>query len=470
MQTNPPSRPSSSQSTRSATEATRAISPNPFTSSTRSETSLDPKFAKRGTQKAGEPQRAGPTRSHSAMVDLARPRTLSREVLPPQRPRSQAEITRPTDRTMPPPSIVPSRPLRDFALSSGGPSGPSASRPPSKELPRSRTGPLRPTTPQDLFAPVSNSQLLHDAHRRTVGGARRVLRTEPIENPANKQSVEEAQPAPVKPAPPKVIRPVIVPPRVDIDKQEAKDTSSKKEMKEPHEKAAVPAKADGKKSVISKSQSTTVIDRLTKPTVSQRAKTQPAPPSVRQRTKSSAQTERPTQRGPAAHSTKPAAQGKKSATRGERHPSPAVEPAQIPLPRTPSPSGPSLVTPTPPPPATPPTVSPPPSIPQSPSPSPPPPHAEPELIASSSSSRDSLSAPNVIVDPATPENLTVRPRTVEQTPISALLDSIQQGFMFTPRDPNMSSVAIPEVDEDAEEVAFFTGQPLVWNRKPLLFE
>ena len=83
--------------------------------------------------------------------------------------------------------------------------------------------------------------------------------------------------------------------------------------------------------------------------------------------------------------------------------------------------------------------------------------------------------PLLNVAPATPQAQTshLRRRMVEQTPISALVESIQQGFVFTPA-PGGSLYALEEGDsyDDSMEMekVFPRVEPLpTWECKPLAF-
>lgn len=177
-------------------------------------------------------------------------------------------------------------------------------------------------------------------------------------------------------------------------------------------------------------------------------------PSVRPPSQSQAQTSKAAQSSKVTTSrlkpvAAPAPAKQKVAPKPSKPAKPAkdVQPALIPLPRTPS-------------------------RPSTPVEAPP---AEPELHSDSQdeAASDTPVVPRLTLDVATPQGQSteLRRALVEQTPISALVESIQRGFMFTPAASSLYSVDEGSFCEESEEADEpfppLPVAPPAWQCKPL---
>ena len=482
---NPPSRPSSSMSTRSALASSRSTS-------LASEATTSNRAARGGETSSNltRPHRqqdmttdgiAGPSRAPGRQEGDSDHQA--------ERPSSRA--TRLENSTMPPPTMFPSRARRDEAMRVQAlVSHPSTHSVSSSAPSRPRAGPMRPVATRQ---PGTSYLSTHDEgtqaeSTRPASRARRVLRSDPVTSNQPSQTHKELgdvadgmntalfQPVEqqIKPAPSEDSR---APERITAS---APNSRAPARPQPTRVKTAVRADGAGK--------------RTSKPVMAEESRPYKAEP------RSGAREQRPPSKTAApsrtdttvAKQTKVALKHKPSASlrsrpRTESKPAStagsllnpnvrrAVSPASIPLPSSPPrPHQPTLHkdsmqtsggsssqlgqdrpqtsqdAPRPPSPETPHTLPP---------EDPPRPHGD---------ESSQLETPNMVSDPVTPQRHLKKAERiqVEQTPISALVESIQKGFMFTPASNPLFTVDEDAYDESSVLYERDTGS-VTWNCKPL---
>jgi hypothetical protein len=396
-----------------------------------------------------EPSRPGLSRAPSRQEHI-------HSSIAPRRPESVAE-DRTQSKNMPPPAVVPRRdgPLRVQDLELVDPSS-------SSNLSRPRAGPIRPEAlVSNNFVSSAASHGNPSEQKRATSGARRVLRPEPSVSETERPQAKSKEPALARRVgPPDALvrqRSLSNIGRQPTGKPATASGSSRIAEKQ------LPAKVDGCSHEVPK--------RLNKPATTQQQ-------AARQRALSSKPVTRTGLNGKPQGlqatklSSKPTSGSHSRREAGFVRPAGKstrmISPAEVPLPpsrpHTP-PSRPNT------PPASPAHSS---SLHNPPSASE---HAQPpsapedktvDLDDDPTPSRPATL--NIAIEPATPIAQTGQHRRmVEQTPISALVESIQKGFMFTPASGPLFSVEEGDSNEHSLEVEMFPKvEPLTRECKPLV--
>lgn len=443
---NPPSRPSSSQSTHSTLGLSQSAPLAPQAVATKLKrdviTSSKAPHVRPVWPDGGEP---GPSRSRNRPPAAIVPATAH----------SINNAAKDSD-IMPPPAVLPSHSRRDDAFGQHDSAPVSSSPHPSSssEPLRPRTGPIRPAANQQKIVPTSHAFIDSSEQKRAAGGARRVLRPEnsqtSSELPKDDHRTDGAR-----------CKLAVTARRADEVSSVTQRPASAR-VKQLGEKAAIPTQASR---VVGKVSSATHAAASCTGNVPKRtgktAARQDVGPS-RSVPASSVQQHRPASKTTAHARTenkqqpKPVLKGKQPAT-SRAHtgsqptiraasPMRAVSPALVPLPRSPSRT--------------------PPQSPHS------PPMTQRALFdAPQSSTISARSEPANAFNPSTPkgQSMTMQRKLIEQTPISALVESIERGFAFSP-----SLYSLPAADEGSSDESnmdnepFPRTEPLTWNCNPLV--
>lgn len=376
------------------------------------------------------PEAQRPLAIHSASVtDVQRPDNQSRR---------GKRLSPPSSSSMPPPDFVPLRPRSNSAASSGEPS----------HVQQARAGPLRPEpSATDSGAVLS----LDDVTQKRVGGARRVLRPEV----AAPQTVEKlpATRGPVRPQSRNSDEPVLsVVQQVPSVSTATHNPPPKSKEPAVLDKRPVQSRLADKSS---KQQKRNVEDykhagdRLSKPTMSQMARMKPSVTTTRKReetkkvTKASSRVKTipGTKLNPSSSRSQPSTSNTDSPPESDIVPAAAVA-----LPPSPTDARAS----------------------------------QPEQRGATSDDQteavgEELNEPtqtSLPITPSTPPNKSSQAFQIEQTPISALFESIREGFVFTTGLPPLElGEEYEETDRDdtcvAETINPLHVAPLTWGQKSM---